>query len=1798
MLSALIQNFDTVEKAIETSADSAGSALKENERYLDSIQGKVDQFNNAMQAMWSDTLDSDLVKGFVELGTQLVKIVDAIGPLNIALIGFFGYLEKKHGVLSNLFKPAEDSLESLKKKVAKAEDDLAKANEDVVRNATPKTVQKRDATQEKVKILRTQEVDALKTQQSDLLKKQSAAQQLADMPDASEEVKKDLADINAQLDQTNKELAEAEARLAKIDKDYTPSTVTDPVKDAADDFNPDKVKNSIRGKKGAKAKRAKKLQAEGKSFAEIEADPKIQQYTKEIEEAEQALNSYNEKVKQTDSSMKQANQTTLSSVTADRAKQSASMGAAAAEAKEASATHASTNADLLAAMASDGKVASTWADVWATMTSKDATLADVGAKLKQLLIMKLLSMEYVKQQIANGNLTVAQMTNMTMTQLLGLGFKGLAQGIATATKKMWTFMTTTPVGWILMIVAAVVALGAAFASMHKSTEELQEELDGLKSDLSDIRSELDSVNSELETINDQITELLAKDSLTFAEQEELERLQSISAELEHQKELLESEEEDKAGLVGRKAARVVDSKRNEVGWWLNGKSEEEEVLDKINEYRDAKDIIDKAPDVESLKLFQGKLDDKGKEIDEYIAVISEALEGVEYGDSEESDKALDYLAELQDTYNIARGSAGAKTNAIKGVFNKGEFKEISSEIDRYVEALANGDESAAASISNIIHNNKNLVEDLEARGVEVQDAVDHFTMIGRESSFNTLENKVAEMQTATTKMEALLSNTRSMDFTSLFDDEGKVSETAIAEYFQGTSEATRAEITRLIQEILDGKIGVEEALKQFEFFSIQSSLNIYITDVQTNFKDVFTELDEADGLIDTFQELGEAIGSTAEALKVFNQAEEEMANGGRVSIQTALELMEYTDDYGSVLQVVDGKLQLVDNAEEVLIQTRIDAIKASAQASLADATNAYNKAVLATQEYKSALTTDASAEVVAKSWEKVLAAAAGLWEGIKSLVSDESWTDAYNRGYNETLSNITGYETEYNDSGLQALVDAEAEAKAAMDAANDRVNLVNQLTPETLESINEYEDDDEDDDGIDDDKEDAVTKGWEKLLAKYENKLALLSNERDLIQAEIEKAEARGGKASAKYYEDLIRNSNDEKALLEQKKAALEEYLAANAGAIDSDTWTEYNNEINETAVAIKECEVNTIEWAEAIREIDLHYFEQITDEVSRLGEELDFVNSLLEDEEVSDENGNWSSAALTRMGMFTQQMEKAAAEAAMYQDEIDDLNEAYAKGERSEEQYQEELANLVSGQQDAIQSYEDAKDSIVELNEARIDAIKEGIEKEIEAYEDLIDAKKEELDAERDLYNFRKDIKNQTKDIAALERRIASLSGSSAASDVAERRKLEAQLLEAKEGLNDTYYNHSRDAQSTALDEEAEAFQLSKERYIEQLEEQLKDAETLIENSIMDVMLNADTVYTELNELADLYGIDLSESLTKPWKDASAQAIAWKNELQTSMTAGEYAALVGEGGAITAFANNVATKLQGSWVKAQTAAQNYAGYLTGAEMRNKFTSTLTGFGNQIQNIINKWNGVKNAADAAYTAQTRKVTVGGTGAASSGSGSGSGSNGGGTAYVAPKKYYTTATLKIGNTTLTATESDTSASKAMSAAKIAIAGEYEKLKGNGIAAESSWQRTWRNKVKYQTKYYAKGTAGTKDDEWAITDEFGPELTMYATPEGTLSFMRAGSSVIPADLTANLVEWGKINPDMLNINGTPNINMISNAVNKPELNLSFDALVKAEHITEETLPAVKKLVTEELEKFTRKLNYSLRSKAGAY
>lgn len=260
-----------------------------------------------------------------------------------------------------------------------------------------------------------------------------------------------------------------------------------------------------------------------------------------------------------------------------------------------------------------------------------------------------------------------------------------------------------------------------------------------------------------------------------------------------------------------------------------------------------------------------------------------------------------------------------------------------------------------------------------------------------------------------------------------------------------------------------------------------------------------------------------------------------------------------------------------------------------------------------------------------------------------------------------------------------------------------------------------------------------------------------------------------------------------------------------------------------------------------------------------------------------------------------------------------------------------------------------------------------------------------------------------------------------------------------------------------------------------------------------------------------------------------------------------------------------------------------------------------------IQKIIDKANNavtaINNMNSAVSGAQNISNTIGNTGG-SSGSGNGDGTRPTTPTQVPPKapeptkKSMHSVYALRSDCTFTISAGSKHKTETIDGKKYFYDGDhqwYYKLSDGTLVGSSSRHASYKFPKNTQAYgYYAKGTSGTKRDEWAITDEpqFGDELTMYATPQGTLSYMRAGSTVIPADITENLMKWGQFTPNMDMYDTVQGINLMSNVVNKPELNLEFDSLLHIDNCTNEVIPEVKKIITEQLENFTKKLNYNLK------
>ena len=91
VVSAVMNNFDIARKVVTTSEGSEGSATAEHEKWLDSLEAKINQlaasWESLSQAFLEDDFIANLIDGGAALLDVLTQVVDAIGLLGVAIAG-------------------------------------------------------------------------------------------------------------------------------------------------------------------------------------------------------------------------------------------------------------------------------------------------------------------------------------------------------------------------------------------------------------------------------------------------------------------------------------------------------------------------------------------------------------------------------------------------------------------------------------------------------------------------------------------------------------------------------------------------------------------------------------------------------------------------------------------------------------------------------------------------------------------------------------------------------------------------------------------------------------------------------------------------------------------------------------------------------------------------------------------------------------------------------------------------------------------------------------------------------------------------------------------------------------------------------------------------------------------------------------------------------------------------------------------------------------------------------------------------------------------------------------------------------------------------------------------------------------------------------------------------------------------------------------------------------------------------------------------------------------------------------
>ena len=110
VFASLVNNFETARQVVETSANSMGSAWAENEKYLESIEGRISKLTAQFQELSSVTINDDWIKGIVDGGTGalsvLTSLIKNLGTIPVLLAGITAAMSIKNNTGKKVNMPS------------------------------------------------------------------------------------------------------------------------------------------------------------------------------------------------------------------------------------------------------------------------------------------------------------------------------------------------------------------------------------------------------------------------------------------------------------------------------------------------------------------------------------------------------------------------------------------------------------------------------------------------------------------------------------------------------------------------------------------------------------------------------------------------------------------------------------------------------------------------------------------------------------------------------------------------------------------------------------------------------------------------------------------------------------------------------------------------------------------------------------------------------------------------------------------------------------------------------------------------------------------------------------------------------------------------------------------------------------------------------------------------------------------------------------------------------------------------------------------------------------------------------------------------------------------------------------------------------------------------------------------------------------------------------------------------------------------------------------------------------------
>lgn len=342
----------------------------------------------------------------------------------------------------------------------------------------------------------------------------------------------------------------------------------------------------------------------------------------------------------------------------------------------------------------------------------------------------------------------------------------------------------------------------------------------------------------------------------------------------------------------------------------------------------------------------------------------------------------------------------------------------------------------------------------------------------------------------------------------------------------------------------------------------------------------------------------------------------------------------------------------------------------------------------------------------------------------------------------------------------------------------------------------------------------AAVQSQANIKAYYDAKSNMEATNSSNASSAAKLKQSKGQDLDSSDYKNQIDANERQAQIIDEEAAKMQENLnnKLNDGSIKygSQEWMQMQNEINACKGSADDLRASNEELKNSMRD-DIYYrgFERAIKAAQNLQNSLITISSLIDEDAMFDDDGN-----LTDYG--TAAIATNIANVKSEKEELNQLMQERAKmAEHCDEYSDTEWADAIQKSDqdiaDAVKSIKSAEDSVTTI-------LKNNAKQKLDAINKTISAYSEAIKTSHDYYTYDKQLKSSNKDIQILKSQINALNGVADAASKSKKARLEAELQEKQDALDDTVKDHIYNLQIDGLDKLSTQLNDDYEKYCKEL--------------------------------------------------------------------------------------------------------------------------------------------------------------------------------------------------------------------------------------------------------------------------------------------------------------------------------------------------------------------------------------------